>query len=769
MTNMLYAGQPVLRFEDDRLLRGKGAYVADLECADALHAAIVRSPHPHARIVAVDVTAATAMLGVVTVLTARDLPETVRPIAGGTRPGLEIKPGGEHPVLAVERVLYVGQPVAVVVAETLAQATDAAILVKIDYEPLEVVSDLEDAAQDANPPVHSSMGSNVGAYAHVVGGDIDAAFHSCYRVVSGSFKLPRISPMPMECRGVLATYDTVSNELTFRSSNQSPHDTKEHLKEVLNIPAEIHVVTPDIGGGFGQKHNLYPEDAVIAYLAYKLRRPVRWIEQRGENIHALHARGVEAHLDVAVGRTGRILGIKGRFIADLGAFWLGGTFTSPDNTFKRVTGPYDVTAYEAELFGVVTNRPPMGAYRGAGQPEATYCMERMIDLVARELGLDPVETRRQNLIAPGQFPYTTAAGIPYVDGDYEPVLDKALHAAGYDSLKEARALARAEGRLVGIGIGLSTKGSGGTRGEAGRSSAVRIIAQPDGRLRAYTDVVAIGQGMETSFRQIVADVLGVTPADVDVLQGDTMDLTPVGPGSGTYASRGLVIGGNAMHHVAGQLQEALRGVASQILECPVGDLEFADGKVSSRSDPSRSIGLGRLAAFAGEGKRGFKHDGAYTLPPGAFAFAAHVAMIEVDRDTGRVSIIKYVAVHDCGREINPMIVKGQIHGGLVQGLSQALFEEVAYDKEGRPTAWSLMDYTLPPAEDTPELTVETFATTAQNGPLGVRGIGEMAAVASPAAVSNAIHDALLLIDGAEIDLPLTQERIWRALQRRAVR
>jgi carbon-monoxide dehydrogenase large subunit len=396
-------------------------------------------------------------------------------------------------------------------------------------------------------------------------------------------------------------------------------------------------------------------------------------------------------------------------------------------------------------------------------------MERMMDLVARELGLDPVETRRQNLIAPGQFPYTTAAGIPYVDGDYEPVLDKALHAAGYDALKEARALARAEGRLVGIGIGLSTKGSGGTRGEAGRSSAVRIIAQPDGRLRAYTDIVAIGQGMETSFRQIVADVFGVTPADVDILQGDTTDLTPVGPGSGTYASRGLVIGGNAMHHVAGQLQEALRDVASQILECPAGDLEFADGKVSSRSDPSRSIGLGRLAAVAGDGERGFTHDGAYTLPPGTFAFAAHVAMVEVDRDTGRVSIKKYVAVHDCGREINPMIVKGQIHGGLVQGLSQALFEEVAYDTQGRPTAWSLMDYTLPLAEDIPELTVETFATTGQNGPLGVRGIGEMAAVASPAAVSNAIHDALPLIDGAEIDLPLTQERIWRALQRRAVR
>ena len=768
MTNMLYAGQPVLRFEDDRLLRGKGAYVADLECADALHAAIVRSPHAHAKIVAVDVTAATAMLGVVTVLTARDLPETVRPIPGGSRPGLEIKPGGEHPVLAVERVLYVGQPVAVVVAETLAQATDAAILVKIDYEPLGVVSDLEDAAQDANPAVHSSMGSNVGASAHVVGGDIGAAFRSCYRVVSGSFKLPRISPMPMECRGVLASYDAVSNELTFRSSNQSPHDIKEHLKEVLNIPAEIHVVTPDIGGGFGQKHNLYPEDAAVAYLAYKLRRPVRWIERRGENIHALHARGVEAHLDVAVGRTGRILGIKGRFIVDLGAFWLGGTFTSPDNTFKRVTGPYDITAYEAELFGVVTNRPPMGAYRGAGQPEATYCMERMMDLVARELGLDPVETRRQNLIAPAQFPYTTAAGIPYVDGDYEPVLDKALHVAGYDALKEARALARAEGRLVGIGIGLSTKGSGGTRGEAGRSSAVRIIALPDGRLRAYTDIVAIGQGMETSFRQIVADVVGVTPADVEILQGDTRDLTPVGSGSGTYASRGLVIGGNAMHHVAGQLQEALRGVASKMLECPAGDLEFANGKVSSRSDPSRSIGLGRLAAVAGDGEGGFIHDGAYTLPPGSFAFAAHVAMIEVDRDTGRVSIKKYVAVHDCGREINPMIVKGQIHGGLVQGLSQALFEEVAYDTEGRPAAWSLMDYTLPLAEDIPELTVETFATTAHNGPLGVRGIGEMAAVASPAAVSNAIHDALRLTDDAEIDLPLTQERIWRELQRRAV-
>jgi len=767
MTPDLFAGQPLTRFEDDRLLRGEGAYVADLDCPDALHAVIVRSPYAHALILAIDVAAAMAEPGVVTILTARDLPNTVKPIPGGSRPGLEIKPGGEHPVLAQERALYVGQPVAIVVAETLAKAADAAVVVKIDYEPLEAVSDLEDAAQDINPPLHPSMGSNVGAYAHVLGGDVEGAFRSCDRVVSGSFTLPRISPMPMECRGVLASYDPASNELTFRSSNQSPHGMKEHLDEVLDIPADIRVLTPDIGGGFGQKHNLYAEDVALAYLAYKLQKPVRWIETRGENIHALHARGVKAHLDVAVDGTGHILGIKGRFIADLGAFWVSGTFTSPDNTLKRVTGPYDIPAYEAELFGVVTNRPPMGAYRGAGQPEATYCMERMVDLVAHELGLDPVDVRRRNLIKPGQFPYTTIAGIPYLDGDYEPVLDEALHVVTYDALKEARTRARQEGRLVGIGVALSTKGSGGTRGEAGRSSAVKIIAQPDGRLRAYTDIVAIGQGMETSFRQIVADAVGVIPANVEIVQGDTTDLTPFGPGSGTYASRGLVIGGNAMHHVAGELREALRAAASQILECPASDIEFADGTVGSRRDPSRNIGLGRLAAVAGDSQRGFEHYGTYTLAPGTFAFAAHAAMVEIDSVTGAISIMKYVAIHDCGNEINPMIVKGQIHGGLVQGLSEALFEEVAYEADGRPKAWSLMDYTLPAAGDIPDLRVETYPTAAQNGPLGVRGIGEMAAVASPPAVSNAIHDALRPIGVSHVDLPLTQERVWEALQRRS--
>ena len=773
MTTAPYVGRPILRMEDDRLLRGAGSFTADLRTQDlpglpqdAAAVAIVRSPYAHANVAGIDAAAALAMPGVLAVITGDDL-DGVAPLESVGRPGMSIKQGNGHPALALGRVLYAGQPVAAVAAETPAQAADAAAQVAVDYEPLDPLNDLEEAARGGRPPLHPALGDNVVATQRAGGGDVDAAFAAADRVVSGRFTVPRIAPMAMEGRGCIAHYDADSRELLFWSSNQSAHDIEHHVHEVFGEDgaiARMRVRTPDVGGGFGHKHHIYPEEIAAIVLAMRLGRPVKWVEERSENIHSSHSRGLEASLQAAVRADGKVLGLRATMYSDMGAYVISGAFTSPDNAAKRITGPYDIPAYDGEQFCVVTNRPPMTAYRGAGQPEGTFCIERLLDMIAAELGLDPVEVRRRNLIPPQSFPYSTVAGIPYVDGDYEPVLDRALEVADYAGLLARRDRERAEGRLVGVGVALSTKGSGGTGGEAARSSAARVAVDPNGAVTVVTDLSPHGQGNATTHAQIVADVLGARFEDVAVEWGDTELIEPFGPGAGTYASRGLVIGGHAVLQTAEQTRDALLDTASQVLETPRADLVMAEGAVRSRTDAERSLPLGRLAALAGTPDEGFAHYSTFTLPPGSFAFATHVAYVEIDRETGTPTVRDFAAVHDVGNLINPMIVEGQIHGGVAQGFGEAMLEVISYEGDGRPREWSLMDYAMPLAEDVPRIAVETHATEARNGALGVRGIGEMPSVASPAALSNAVHDALGSIGAPPVDLPLTQERLWRAIQ-----
>ena len=766
MTDAPYTGKSILRHEDDRLLRGAGEFTDDIAPDAAARAAIVRSPHAHARIERIDASAALAAPGVLAVITGED-PGADAVLESVGRPGMTIEPGGAHPVLAQGRALYAGQAVAAVAAETAAQAADAAALVEVVYEPLEAVNDLEAAASGAHPPLHPEMGSNVGARQTAGSGDVEGAFAQAHRVVSGAFVIPRLAPMPIEGRACIAEFDAASGDLLFRSANQSPHDTRHHIEEALDLPGHARVVTPDVGGGFGHKHHVYPEEAAVILLARRLGRPVKWTEGRGENLHSAHARGLEASVEAAVTDDGRILGLRARFLSDLGAYWISGAFTSPDNAAKRITGPYRAPAYEGEQLCVMTNRPPITSYRGAGQPEGTYCMERVLDLIAADLDLDPVAVRRRNLIPPDAFPYTTPSGTPYVDGDYEPVLDYALAAAGYEALLARRDRERAEGRLTGVGVALSTKGSGGTGGDAARSSAAEIAVGLDGRVRLVTDISPHGQGNATTFAQIAADVLGVAPDDVSVRHGDSDAIKPFGPGAGTYASRGLVIGGHAVHLAACQTRDKLLDAASHLLETPPDAIALADGAATVRSDPSRSAPLGRLAALAGTSEGGLRHYATFTLPPGSFAFAAHIAYVEIDRESGAVHVRDFTAVHDVGNLINPMIVEGQIHGGVAQGFGEALTEAVTYAEDGRPREWSLMDYGVPLAEDLPHFAVETRATEARNGALGVRGIGEMPSVASPAALANAVHDALRFAGAAETEvaMPFTPERVWRSLRR----
>lgn len=765
-----YTGQSLKRTEDDRFLRGTGRFVADLALPGMLHMAVVRSTEAHARLLRVETAAASAMAGVVAVVTADDFAERVHHLEVMVRPGADVTLGGEHPLLAIDRVLYVGQPVALVVAETLAGAEDAAAQVAIAYEPLEAVVDVQRSR--TSPPLHPGMDGNVVLRTRVDVGDHQAMFRDANARVSGAFTVPRVSPAPMEGRGCVATFDEAEQRMQVWTSTQSAHEVRAQLLHVFGDDApEVHVVSLDVGGGFGQKHHLYPDEAAVVVMAHRLGRPVRWIESRQENLIASHSRGFEGRVDAAVRRDGRILAIDAQLEADLGAFQLHGSFLSPDIAAKRLTGPYDIPAVQMDMQAVLTNKPPMGPYRGAGQPEASIMMERLVDRIAVQLELDPAEVRLLNLIRPEQFPYTTAGGITIDSGNYQDAFAHALDAADYEGWRDEQVRARAAGRLLGIGVATTASGSGGSGGVSARSSYAKVTVAGEGRVTIDTDVSPHGQGMETSFAQLVADQLGVAPEVITLRSGDTDKSTPYGPGSGTYASRSLVIGGSAAHEAAAQVRTLLEGVAAHALECEPGDVRVEAGRAWAVGQPSRTMTLGELATLAqrdreptASGSLELEH--VFTLPSSAFSFSAHVAVVEVDPGTGEIEILRYVAAHDCGVAVNPLIVEGQIAGGVAQGLGQAMVEAITHDEHGTPSAMSLMNYAVFNASDMPTVRAELLSTPTSLTPTGMRGVGEAPSVASPAALANAVADALASLGVGNIDLPLTPERVWAAIRAR---
>ena len=767
-----YTGQSMRRMEDNRLLRGAGKFVADVSIPGTLHMMVVRSTEAHAVVSAIDVSSALALEGVVSVVTGADLPGTLEVLV---RPGVDVQLGAEHPLLAQGHVMYVGQPVALVIAETLAIAEDASELVDVQYNPLSAVTDARISAS-ASTPIHSGLDSNVVLRTPVFSGEPNAAFASADRVVSGTFCVPRVSPSPMEGRGCIAYFDEDEQRLQVTTSTQAAHEIRAQLLHVFsylygdNAP-EIHAVSLDVGGGFGQKHHLYPDEAAVAVMALRLGRPVRWIESRHENLVASHSRGFVGDVDVAVRNDGRILGMRARVFADLGAFQIHGSFLSPDIAGKRMTGPYDIQNLDIQMLGVVTNKPPMGPYRGAGQPEASIMMERMIDLIARELRLDTVHVRQKNLIQVEQFPYTTAGGITIDSGNYQAALDRALEVAKYSEWRAEQSLSRVrdDGKLLGVGVATTASGSGGSGGAAARSSFARVTIASDGQVTVDSDVSPHGQGMSTSFAQLVADQLGVTPEIITLQTGDTDKSSPYGPGTGTYASRSLVIGGSAAHEAAKKARTLLQAVAAQALECDPSAVRIEQCRAFSTSNPSRTMTIGELATLAQRDRKptasGFLEiEHVFTLPSSAFSFAAHVAVVEVDLPTGRVEFKSFIAAHDCGVAVNPLIVHGQIAGGIAQGLGEALVEAVEHDANGAPSATSLMDYSMFQAEDMPVVTAELLSTPTSLTPTGMRGVGEAPSVASPAALANAVMDALSPLGVTHIDLPLTPERIWAAVR-----
>jgi carbon-monoxide dehydrogenase large subunit len=764
---MTYAGQSLKRFEDHRLLTGQGSYVHDLKLPGMLHAAVIRSPHAHARINSIETAAAVSLPGVVSVVTAADLAQGLPNVPTRSSTDADELTPPEHPTLAGEKVCYVGQAVAIVLAQDPYLARDAVELVRVDYEPLPSVVDPYEALTDGATLVHPELGSNVGLRTVNAGGDLDVAFADADLVVRQRFQVQRVAPAPMEPRGLVADYQAQGDLLTVWDSTQHPHEMREHLAHLLGRSQEsVRVVSPDVGGGFGEKGCMFPEEVAIPYLSILLGRPIRWAEDRQENMLAFHGRGHTVDVEAAASGDGTLLGVRVEVVADLGAYFLLSTPTVPVLTSHRITGPYRTPAMSVSVQGVVTNKPPTGAYRGAGGPEAAFCMERAVDLVARDLGLDPVEVRRKNFIPTDSFPYETPTGITYDSGNYGQALDRVLDMSRYDSWKE-RARRQAGGdSLIGVGLATVVKGSGAR--VVRLTDHARVIVDASGQVTAHTGISPHGQGSVTTFSQLIADHLGITPWDVQVLHSDT-DILP--QGGGTSGSRGMIAGGSAMFYVLEEAREKLAAIASHLLGCPADYVALQDGRAYNLNTPAQSVPFSQVAAAAYDEELlppgvepGLDFAGTHTLPASPYAFGAHVAVVEVSKDTGNITILEYAAVHDAGRIINPMLAEGQVQGGIAQGLGQALVEGMVYSPEGQPLTGSLMDYALPRTVNTPDFNLDTVETPSPVTPNGVKGIGELPTLASPVAVANAVMDALAPLGIRHIDTPLTPEKVWQAIQ-----
>jgi carbon-monoxide dehydrogenase large subunit len=760
--NML--GQPIKRGEDPRLVSGSGAYLEDLVLPGLLQLVFARSPYGHARIGRIDLSRARRAPGVVMALAGTDLDELIpRPLLGDWPPF-----EGEHrppnPLLARDKARFVGDPVAAVIAETREQANDAIDLIEIDYEPLPAVSDPEEALSEGAPLLYEEFGTNLAHRFTRSGGDVEAAFaRADVQIVKGRFISPRVLPVPMETRGAAAQFDSGKGELTFWASTQFPHGLRTKLAGILGMDENhVRVIAPDVGGGFGAKIEFSTEDVLTAYLGITLRRPVRWVEERRENfLNMVHGRGQIDYVEAATTADGEIVGLKIRAIADLGGKFNNTTPGIATLTPLVLPGPYRTANIEFVLDGVFTNKTPVGAYRGAGRPEATYLIERIIDVVASHLKLDPTTVRRKNFILPDQFPYTTPMGTSYDTGNYNPALDRLLAMAGYDSLRREQAEKRARGEVMGIGLSAYLEICAFGPWE---SATVRVDS--GGKVTVLAGTSPHGQGHVTPFSQIVADQLGVPLQDIRVLFNDT---SIVATGVGTFGSRSAAIGGSAVLGAAERVRDKVIRIAADALEASPGDIEITPGRIGVKGVPDKSTTLAAVAgrAYGGnvpEGDEPGLEANRFFKPVGeTFPFGMHLAVVEIDRDTGKVQLTRFLAVDDCGRVLNPMMVDGQRHGGIAQGVGQALFEEVLYDEQGQPMTTTLGDYALPRALDFPLFELDMTETPTPRNPLGAKGIGEAGTIGSTPAVVNAVVDALSPFGVNNIDMPASPERVWRII------
>jgi len=771
-------GASIKRREDPQLITGSGSFVEDMPQTAVAHLYVVRSTQAHARILGIETSRAREASGVLAIWTGKDLqPEFQAPLPVTVSFVAEKKYPSMYPI-ATDRVRYVGEPIAVVVATSRSAAEDAAERLDIRYQSLPVVLDIERALAADSPVLHDEIGSNISYDVKRSAGDIEAAFREAEVRISQRLVQQRLIPVAVEGRGVLAEYKPFANSLTVWSSTQIPHFVKVWLGVILGIPeGKVRVVAQDVGGGFGSKIRVYPEEVLVALASRRLGRPVKWTEDRNENMKATHhGRSQIWDVEIAARRDGTVLGVRATQYLDLGAY------CSQFGTFMAIAlliaqGPYKLKAFDGRGVGVFTNRTPTDAYRGAGRPEATYLIERVMDLVAHEVGLDPVEVRRKNFVPAAEQPFANLFGLTYDSGDYNLTLDKALTMVDYPAFRREQAEARKRGKYLGIGFstyleicGLGPSAATTPATGIGLWGMSVVNLHFTGKATVIIGSSPHGQGHETTFAQIVGDALGLPLEDIEVVHGDTA----IGPmGMNTYGSRSASVDGAAVHLSAVKVREKARKIAAHLLEAAEADVVYESGKAFVKGAPSKSLTIQEITGAAFQphrlppGMEGGMEATTFFDPPNfVWPFGAHVALVEVDGETGATRVVRYVAVDDCGTRLNPMVVEGQVHGGIAQGIGQALYEEAVYDEEGQLKTGTLVDYMVPCAPDLPSFETAATITPSPSNPLGVKGIGEAGTIASTPAVINAIVDALQPFGVKDIDMPATPEKVWRLMHRK---
>lgn len=770
-------GASIKRREDPKLVTGTGRYVDDVPQTAVLHMHVVRSNEAHARILSIETARAKDADGVIAIFTGKDL----KPDFGAPLPvTVCFVPDKKYPdqfPLAIDKVHYPGEPVAIVLATSRAAAEDAGERIDIRYESLPPVTDIEKAIEKDAPVIHEELGSNLSYDTKFSGGDIEAAFKEADVRIQQRLIQQRLIPVAMETRGVLADYRPFENKLTIYSSTQIPHFVKVWAAVIAGVPeSNVRVVAPEVGGGFGSKIRVYPEEILTAVASKKLGRPVKWIEDRNENVKATHhGRSQIWDVEVAAKKDGTVLGVRATQWLDLGGY------CSQFGTFQVLgmlvaQGAYRMKAFDGRAVGVFTNRTPTDAYRGAGRPEATFMIERVMDLVARETGVDPVEVRRKNFVRAEDQPFTTILGLTYDSGDYTVTLDKALQIAGYDKLRKEQAEKRKQGKYLGIGLSTYIEICGlGPAAPTQAATGVSLWGMSvvnvhfTGKATVIIGSSPHGQGHETTYAQVASQVLGIPVEDIDVVHGDTA----IGPmGMDTYGSRSTALDGNAVHISAMKVQEKAKKIAAHLLEAAEGDIVYEDGKAFVKGTPSKAVTIQEIAVAAFQTNRlpkgmegGLEATTFFDPSNFVWPFGAHIAVVEVDAETGAVQILRYVAVDDCGTRINPMVVDGQLHGGIAQGIGQALFEEAVYDDTGQLRSASLVDYLIPTAADLPAFELDSTITPSPVNPLGTKGIGEAGSIASSPAIVNAIVDALAPFGVKDITMPVTPQKVWQITHR----
>ena len=774
-----YVRTRVRRREDPALLRGETPFMGDLRLPGLLTVAFLRSPHAHARLVDVDAADARALPGVRAVVTGADLARSTRAIRARLNGGNYKETG--WPPLAQGKARFVGEPVVAVVASDRYVAEDALEAVRVTYGGLPAVVDVEAGMRPDAPRLHEDAADNVLMQAHFENGDVPRAFAGADIRLQETFRHARCSSSPMEGRGVMASLDPVDGVLTVWSSTQSPHLTRAGLAEALDLPeSRLRVLCPAVGGGFGPKMHLYPEEIVVAELARRLRRPVRWLEDRRENLlSSAHARDHVNHIEVAARRDGTLVAVRTTIICDVGAYSVYPVTAAlePMTAAGILPGPYRLAAYAYDAYAVATNKCPAGAYRGVGMALGTFVRERVVDMVARRAGLDPAEVRRRNFLDTAALPFTTASGLVVDGGDPAGSFARALEAGDYARLRSESAPA---GKRRGVGLCAYTEFTGMGAGTFRRRGMVQVPGhdaatvrvEPTGEVRGFVSAASQGQGHATTFAQILADELGVDLGAVTIIAGDT-ERCP--HGSGSFASRSMVVSGGALVLAARRVRDKITRIAAHMLEAAPEDLTLDGGRVAVRGAPGRAVTVADVAALAYRPAAGTLPPGVdpalettqyYDPPPATFSNGTHLVVVDLDEETGQVEIVRYVVVEDCGRMVNPMIVDGQVHGAVAQGIGNALYEEFAYDETGQPLTATFMDYLIPGTMEVPAMQIVHMETPPGVSVSGFKGMAEGGTIGATAAVANAVADALAAL-GVEVrELPLTPDRVYRLLQGR---